>query len=128
MKENLPLDDSEIFTIGTQLIFDRVFKRLGYRNTFLNNGPYVVVQFQSKALNQTVEIIYDFIRSDRPYYQVYLIIKKRSLLFRKQKEIEALEYFDKREEPKSIESTLVLIEELFCQYLIPVIKGEKWIH
>lgn len=126
MNKILPLDDSEIFIIFIKRYFDHVLNEIGYKRTSSNQGSCEVVEYQSKELKQNIKFIYDFLRSEKPYYQVYLIIEREGFL-KKSQTIEVLDYFDNREEPTSIEATLALIREFFSRYLMPVLKGGKWI-
>ncbi|HET8885857.1 MAG TPA: hypothetical protein VFM70_05835 [Salinimicrobium sp.] len=127
MKSLLPLDDSEIFFICSKRYFNKIFTKLDYTRTLIGRDPNETLKYTSVELGQKVEIVYDFLRSDRPYYQVSLSIEKKGLLFNKHRTIEVLNYFNRRKEPETIEETLALIKEFLSRYFMPVLKGEKWI-
>ncbi len=128
-KENsvLILEDSEKFIIYVRRFFDKLFCDLEYSNMIISQGSCVIIEYNSKIIGQTIKFTYDFLRSDKPYYQVYLEIERTGKFSKKQEMIEVIDYLKNKKEPQTIERTLSLIKEFFSRCLIPVIRGEIWI-
>jgi hypothetical protein len=129
MKPNvLILDDSEKFIIYSYRYFDGFFRDFGYLNVIQNYGPYIVITYSSDSLKQDILITYDFLRSDKPYYQIEVILINKRGIINKEARIECIELIKGVIMPKTIEDTLALLKQCFCRNLLLVIKGQKWIN
>lgn len=121
------LDDSEKFVVYSGRYFNKLFHELGYTTVIQNFGPYIVVTYSSNSIGQDILITYDFLRSDKPYYQIEVTVIKKGIVADKQGHIEIIDYINNKTMPQTIEATLALLKECFCRYFLSVIKGQKWV-
>jgi len=125
MSGELVLENGEKFIVYAMRHFDKLFHALNYSSAIYRSGPYIRIVYTSEALKQDVEFVYDFVRSDRVYYQIEVSFIKRGMSGSKKTRIEPLSYFENRLEPTTMESFMALLSELFHRYLMPVLQGGR---
>lgn len=125
MKKQIILGNEELFIIYTRRYLSKLFYSLGYDNYIQDKDSYIIITYSSKKLNQEIQIIYDFLRSDKLYYQIEVQFKIINNFEIKNIQIEPLEYFKDRVIPSTIESIISMIKELFVRYLLEDLKGER---
>lgn len=123
---NIILQDSEIFIIFVTRYFDNLLNGFGYSRKILNQGTCEVVSYTKMEIGQVIKFIYDFRRSDKPYFQVYFEIERKGTIGNKHKLVEVTNFIKQSKEPQTIQETLAKIKEIVIRFLMPVILGDKW--
>lgn len=120
MANNLNLSDAEKFIFYAFRSFNGLFSKNDYESNLQHKGVYIVLVYESSSLKQSFEFTYDFLRSERIYYQLLLKLKKG----KKEFIIDPLKVMTKEKEPTNIADCVYLYKECLVRNLIEVIEGK----
>ena len=70
MANNLILSNTENFIFYAFRSFNGLFSKNDYEVNLHHKGVYIVLVYESNSLKQSFEFTYDFLRSERIYYQL----------------------------------------------------------
>ena len=128
MTKELILGDGEKFIIYSRRYFNKLFHNQKYVSNIQDRGSYVVITYISEELNQSFELVYDFRRSERVYYQLHLQFKKKNTIGHSNFIFDPLSYLQGKKEPGTIETSLALYKEYISRLLMPLIEGKLGIN
>jgi len=115
------IDESEEFIFYVKRYLYPLFSELKYEMFIEYSSICTIITFLSRLQKRKVKLTYDFLRSDRIYYRIRLDMLKKRVICYKEKIIEPLNYVDDREEPKTVDQTILMIKEVlksnFCSDL-----------